>query len=713
MNRQDATQEIKARWREFYTPDGGGRGKGIICPICGSGSGKNGTGITEKPNSRNHFLKCWNGGCEFEQGGSVIDLYMLEHHMDTDDKRDFVKAVDEMAGTLGITIDPYTGPRSTAAEDFSDTSSHRKPAAAPQTGGNSFFSGTGTPEPQAVTGPAQAVTQPRPDYTSYYEQCMARIVESAGQDYLTGRGISLDTICYSIADADNCCIGFDPAWVSPTAIKRLRARGSTWTPPATPRVIIPVTESYYIARDIRPDDQIPDDEKKYKKMNEGEPVVFNVPALYGGAENVFVCEGAIDAFSFIEVGQAAIALNSTSNIDKLLKQLEAQPTAATLILCLDNDTAGKNATDTLKEGLDRLNISWIKADVTGGHKDPNEALTVDRAAFEQAIARTIAGTAAKPDNTLLYIDTMMAGEIEHFKQARDLKTGFANLDEKMGGLYSGLYVLAAISSLGKTTMALQMADNIAAAGHDVLFFSMEMSRLEMVSKSFARMTAQADMTKAVTSIAIRNGYLPAQVLQAKNRYRAQIGDRMSIIEGNFNCDVGFIGDYIRRYQQRTGTTPVCFVDYLQILQPAADGKSRGSKKDDVDMAITELKRLSRELDTPIIVISSLNRANYLTPFAFEALKESGQIEYTADCVMGLQLSCLDESTFSKDGSITEKRKRVDAAKVENPRKLKFVCLKNRYGISNYDCYFDYYPANDLFLPAQAPAGTTPKAGRRL
>ena len=694
MDRAQATAEIKARWKELYPADGNGRGKGIICPICGSGSGKNGTGITEKPNSRNHFLKCWNGGCSFEAGGSVIDLYMLEHGIDN-----FSKAVDELAAELRITIDPPR--RSSAAEGFRDYVGHSSPAA----GGNPSFSGAVTPAAEAATDPAQAVTQPRPDYTDYLRKCIANLADSeAAQDYLQRRGISMET-------AAACCIGFDPAWVSPTVIQRQRAKGSAWTPPATPRIIIPSTTAHYVARDIRPD--LDDQQRKHAKMNEGSPEIMGSAVLYSGAENVFVVEGAFDALSIIEAGQPAIALNSTSNVDKLLKQLEQQPTAATLLLCLDNDEPGKKATARLKEGLNRLNISYVRADICGGHKDPNEALQADRAAFEQAIAKAIAGTAEKPDNTAAYLDDLMAGEIERFKQARDRQTGFANLDEKAGGLYSGLYVLAAISSLGKTTLALQMADQLAAAGHDVLFFSMEQSRLEMVSKSLARMTAQADFKNAVSSLSIRNGYLPAQVLAAVKQYKAQTGDRLSIIEGNFNCDLAFIGDYVRRYQQRTGTAPVVFIDYLQILQPAADGKSRGSKKDEIDLAITELKRMCRELDLTIIVISSLNRANYLTPFAFESLKESGGIEYTADVVWGLQLACLDDDLFSQEKKITEKREKVNAAKAENPRRIKFICLKNRYGISNYDCNFNYYPQYDLFIPAQTMGSSNGKGAKRI
>ena len=686
MDRTQATAEIKARkdCRDYLIPS---KGKLFCCPFCNSGThgGHDSDGAVQYHEDTNRW-NCLSCG----EHGTVIDLHMKQYGVD------FKTAVDELAAELRITIDPPR--RSSAAEDFRDYGGHSSPAA----GGNPSFSGTVTPATKPATDPAEAVTQPRPDYTDYLRKCVDNLAESeAAQEYLAGRGISLET-------AAACCIGFDPAWISPTVIRNQQAKGNSWRPAPKPCIIIPSTTAHYVARDIRPD--LDDQQRKFAKMNEGEPAIMGEPALYSSAENVFVVEGAFDALSIIEAGQPAIALNSTSNADKLLQMLEKKPTAATLIICLDDDPAGKNATEKLKAGLTRLNISYVTADINGGHNDPNEALQADRGAFERAIAKAIAGTADRPDNTAAYLDDLMAGEIERFKLARDRKTGFSNLDEKAGGLYSGLYCLAAISSLGKTTLALQMADQIAAAGQDVLFFSMEQSRLEMVSKSLARMTAQADFRNAVTSLSIRKGYLPAQVLAAVKQYKAQTGDRLSIIEGNFNCDIGYIADYIRRYQQRTGTAPVVFIDYLQILQPAADGKSRGSKKDDVDMAVTELKRLSRELDLTIIVISSLNRANYLTPFAFESLKESGNIEYTCDCVWGLQLACLDEPVFSGEGRIAEKRARVDEAKAKDKREIKFICLKNRYGVSNYHCYFDYYPANDLFIPAKAPAATSSPAG---
>ena len=269
--------------------------------------------------------------------------------------------------------------------------------------------------------------------------------------------------------------------------------------------------------------------------------------------------------------------------------------------------------------------------------------------------------------------------------------------------------------MGKTTFCTQLADQLAAAGEEVLFFSLEQSRLEIVSKSIARRTAQADITTAVDSLSIRRGYLPRHVLTAAKEYKEAVSNRLSIIEGNFNCNISFIGDYVRRYIQKTGKKPVVFVDYLQILQPEKDEKGRTpSTKETVDTIVTELKRLSRENGLTIFVISSLNRSNYLTPVDFESFKESGGIEYTADVVWGLQLQVMHDEIFDKVTKIKEKREKVKEAKAENPRKIELVCLKNRYGISSYSCYFDYYPKFDLFVETTideaAPAVRVSKSG---
>lgn len=300
----------------------------------------------------------------------------------------------------------------------------------------------------------------------------------------------------------------------------------------------------------------------------------------------------------------------------------------------------------------------------------------------------------KPHNTSQYIDNLLIADIGRMKAAGSRKTGFPVLDKLSNGLYSGLYVIAATSSLGKTTLALQVADNLAAAGHDILFFSLEQSRLELVTKSFSRLLKQEN-NESVSSLTLRTGADSNSLQAAAKLYKSKIGDRMNIIEGNFGCNIDYISAYVREYISKNGTSPIIFVDYLQILQPSAEVKA-STTRESIDQTVTALKRLSRDYGLTVFIISSVNRANYMQPIDFESLKESGGIEYTADVVWGLQLQCLDEEKFTKQNNLKEKRDRIKEAKAESPRQIKLVCLKNRYGISNFDCDFAYYPECDLY-----------------
>lgn len=672
MERENARQEIRRSWRQLIRDFTNGEAKervngepSFVCPFCGHGG--NGDGLTFNPKSADkNSLKCF--GCGWS--GDIIDLCQKTTG------QDYNTALSLLAGSLNISIDPYrptesgkirraekndlTGSRTIEDRGQGDIKPH--------------------PKDKTAQGGSQSLVGAFAEYTSYYRACRERLEDPVAVSYLKKRGIGVET-------AAAYWIGFDPA-ADPA--NSPGGNGESRFP--CPRLIIPTTAEHYVGRSVDPKT-----EKRFAKMNAkgSEPGIFNQRALYAhDVQEVFVVEGVFDALSILEIGAPAISLNSTNNAEKLIAQLESKPTAATLILCLDKDAAGSAAEEKLKGGLRRLNISYTSADICGAHKDPNEALVADRAAFAAAVQAAKGEAAAKPDNTSSYIDLFMSEEIDRFKS--DIATGYSNLDKHAGGLYGGLYCLAAISSLGKTTFAAQMADQIAAAGNDVIFFSLEQSRLELVSKSLSRIIAQRDKETKATSLTIRKGYNKDLAAKAAAEYKRRVGDRVSVIEGNFNCDISFIGDYIRQYIRRTKTRPVVFIDYLQILQGTAQQGRQATTKEIVDSSVTELKRLSRELNIPIIIISSVNRANYLTPIDFESLKESGGIEYTCDVVWGLQLQCLSESIFDKANNIKERRERVKEAKSETPRKIELCCLKNRYGISTFSCYFDYYPANDLF-----------------
>ena len=683
LTRQEAIAQIKKDLdcRTMLTPSKGGL---FVCPYCGSGTGSNGTGAMKYyPETNTTYChKC-------NRSADPLDLLREVEELD------FNGALQEGARRLSFSIAPYSS-RIPPEIDFADADDK-----------------TPIESPQAAEGGIEAQI----DYSQYYKAVKLRETDKEAIHYLQRRGISLET-----AQSVFPFIGFDPAADPANAPGSLDPADPAKKHPC-PRLILPTGKAHYVGRRI-------DNVRDFDKLNSkgGKPGIFNAAALQSDAETIFVCEGVFDALSCIEAGAAAIALNSASNADRFIKTLEACPLkpGKTLALALDADEAGRKAMQTIEAGAQRLNIACIRANLCGKAKDPNEALQQDRNAFLQAVKGV---NTARPDAVSNYIETLMTGDIEAFQEAKDRKTGFRNLDAQADGLYSGLYVVAAISSLGKTTFCAQMADQIAAAGTDVIFFSMEQSRLEMVTKSIARQTAlndiaaaggKPDFKTAVTSLSIRRGYLPEQVLQAADDYRNAIGDCLSVVEGGFSADIGFIGDYIRNHIKKTNCKPVVLLDYLQALQPSADDTHK-QKREMIDAAMIELKRLSRELNITIIVICSVNRANYMTPIDFESLKESGMIEYTADVVWGLQLQILNTDTFNGEGNIKKKRQAIREAKAADPRKIELLCLKNRFGISSFSCYFDYYPKYDLFRegvqaeeftdrPQQHKAGSTYKRG---
>lgn len=293
-----------------------------------------------------------------------------------------------------------------------------------------------------------------------------------------------------------------------------------------------------------------------------------------------------------------------------------------------------------------------------------------------------------------YLEDVFIKDIDKFKSYKDRKTGFKNLDELTGGLYPGLYVIGAISSLGKTTFAHQMSDQLAGMGDHVLFFSLEQNRLEMVTKSLSRITARNNKNTAVSAIKIRGGKLTPEVIAAAEEYN-KIADHISVIECNFDTNIYSIVDYTKKYIQATKIKPVIIVDYLQIIPPT---DPRQGDKEKVDNIVRGLKKLQSENDLVVFVISSINRANYLQPIDFESFKESGGIEYTADVVWGLQLQILNDEIFNGEKKVKEKREKVRIAKKAIPREIELVCLKNRYGVSSYSCGFKYDPRFDLFEP---------------
>ena len=317
------------------------------------------------------------------------------------------------------------------------------------------------------------------------------------------------------------------------------------------------------------------------------------------------------------------------------------------------------------------------------------------AAAPAAQTADAASSSIKKTNMAEYYENQFASDVENFKKSGKLKSGYANIDA-ITNLYPGLYVIGAISSLGKTTFIHQMGDQIAEAGNHVLFFSMEQSTLELASKSIARKMAQEDQKNGLSSLQVRRADLSdSQIASAINKCKTY-SDKMTIVECSFRATIDDITNAVQEFIRQNNVKPVVIIDYLQVIQPSPESKM--TTKDLVDYHVRRLKVLQTDNQLTMIVISSLNRQNYMTAIDFESFKESGGIEYTADVLWGLQLQCIHNEPFTQQNKINEKRQKIIEAKKAVPRKIELICLKNRFGVSSYTCQFDYYPKYDWFKP---------------
>jgi replicative DNA helicase len=346
-------------------------------------------------------------------------------------------------------------------------------------------------------------------------------------------------------------------------------------------------------------------------------------------------------------------------------------------------------------------------DVSGEYKDPNEALQQDRGAFTQRIKQAEQTQAEELKREKVdYLYKSAAYSISEFidgihakANTPSITTGFTKLDSVLdGGLYEGLYIVGAISSLGKTTLITQIGDQIAQSGQDILLFSLEMAKTEIMAKSISRQTL---LNCKKQNIRINNAKTVRGVTDGKRwksysqeekdlLYRSAVdyggyATRIFIHEGVGSIGATEIRNMVGLHKKITGESPVVIIDYLQILAPYSE---RATDKQNTDKAVMELKRISRDYKIPVIGISSFNRQSYKDPVTMEAFKESGAIEYSSDVLIGLQLKGVGGSGFN-----------VDEAKGRDPRQIELKILKNRNGRSGDTIAYEYYPAFNYFQEA--------------
>ena len=647
----DRINEITPRELESAGIITAARKSGYVCPACNNGTGDSGTGMNVIPNT-NRF-KCHK--CQKpKESFSAVDLIMLRYGYNQSE----MSKVAEKAKELFNVSDNTTFQR------------ENKKVAAPMT--------------------AQAIKEtPKKDYTEFYQ-----LVQNQLAGFLEETGGKFRGLTYE----DLKVVG---AGIATSA--DLKSVGEN-IPAGAKCLILPFDKSRFYMRSIS-------DNPKIKRGNTGggKEKIYNPYDI--DFADFYVVEGEIDAISIHKAGFDAVATSGAGEWQKLIDELKRRGVqTARIKIMFDNNDMGAGQQNAEK-AIQALKAAGYMAAVSvilspNEKYDANEFLQKDSAGLKRRLSEIsrqaerefnrIAAQEEKAEYGTVSVSNFFnfdfENEVNCSARYANRKTGFFNIDE-MQILLPGLYLLGGIPSAGKSTLLWQLLEQLAKNGEKCIYCSYEMSPLEMMSKLVAREVYRREsenytriVGKALTAAEIRRGNFAGHN-EFADVYTGFGQSEMDLHLMNLQDeDIDKLIERLRKICANTEKTVTICIDYLQFIPHEKENAKMG-----VDDIVRKLKVFQRKTNCTLFVISSLNRASYVDELALDSFKESGNLEFTADVVWGLQLY------FDKDKNESRKKADlIDKKKKEIPRLIELKCLKNRNG-ANYTCYFRYLAHVDTFI----------------
>jgi replicative DNA helicase len=342
----------------------------------------------------------------------------------------------------------------------------------------------------------------------------------------------------------------------------------------------------------------------------------------------------------LELGESSSAIDLVTLAEKLRDRGELETVGGESYLCSlidgvpDRPSIENYVRIVRDKALSRRLIHAATA-VIARVEDQDQPIEQILGDFEEQI---LGLSAARPgDRDLMSVAEIVKkdfGAVDNLLlQARStsgLLTHYADLDEMIGGLQkSNLAVIAAGTGVGKSSLALNIAENLLLNdGKAVAIFSLEMSRAELLQRLLCSV-GRVDSRK------VRNGHTFKEDDKKIMRALERLAETKLRIDDNPNAGLGEMRAQARRMRQTVGALDLIVVDYLQLVP--GGGKRYENRTQEVSAITRGLKMLAKELDVPVIALSQLNRdpgkrrAKDKRP-QLSDLRESGSIEQDADLV---------------------------------------------------------------------------------
>lgn len=343
-------------------------------------------------------------------------------------------------------------------------------------------------------------------------------------------------------------------------------------------------------------------------------------AMYDAVGEVYERDGVVDTQLVIEYLQKTKKLDDAGGIESVVEAVESVATC---------EHASVYANRVLDYSFKRKLVAYCESAIERCESaDEAKRIVLDLASDIQLIAGVYHhGGIERIGDAMqrLLADIEKSGEAV----GKAIPTGYYELDHLLnGGFRQGeMVIIAARPSMGKTALALNIADNYAKGGTPTLVFSIEMTWRQLGIRTFSKHTG------------ISQGDIMQNVLDDSDKSRLskcveELKEMPLFIDDNPSIYISTMRSTVRDAVERFDVGAV-FVDYLQIM-PMQESLMKKSRNEAVGYLSAQLKSIAREYSIPMVVLSQLSRSpsdSATNPPTLDRLRDSGSIEQDADVVM--------------------------------------------------------------------------------
>lgn len=334
----------------------------------------------------------------------------------------------------------------------------------------------------------------------------------------------------------------------------------------------------------------------------------------------------------------------------MLQLMDITPTASNAELY-----AKRTKEDSLRMAILRL-IEESKTRIDA-HEDPEKILS-DMIQQETEMQQGAVSDLVDPiEAASIFLDHRMA--VERGDKSGYIATGYRDIDEVLGGgmLSGGMYTLAARPGMGKTTLALNIADRVAKETGPVLFVSLEMDIEQIQAKRVARMSG----------ISASKLLMGRTLTEYEGNRMAEAVEKLANIPVKLNRIPSADIQKIKTMAQKIKGLSLVVIDYFGII--SADQKTKRSSRYEYTTEISgAVKKMARRLKVPVLLLAQLNRASESRQDKrpqLSDLRDTGAVEQDSDGVIFLYREAYYDESVRKD----------DYA----PEEIEVIVAKNRHG----------------------------------